>query len=216
MTRAYISFSLSRSVRARAFVVERVVCRLVFDSPLLTASTAVRDNVDEWLVVEPQNERESELTLTPRCTGWRRVRSPPMDANRTAKHFVLALCIAGCAVVVLIVCAQSTNILSRHRHTQWHARLCALGRSRLGVVTVGRDPARTVRLVVSLSLFQLSRQGHEHATRSTAVKFVVGVVNDHFLVPSDVLVCDNEIDDRFAAAIDQLPLAAFYKKSLDF
>ena len=76
---------------------------------------------------------------------------------------------------------------------------------------------QTVRLVVSLSLFQLSRQGHEHATRSTAVKFVVGVVNDHFLVPSDVLVCDNnEIDDRFAAAIDQLPLAAFYKKSLDF
>ena len=139
-----------------------------------------------------------------------------MDANRTAKHFVLALCIAGCAVVVLIVCAQSTNILSTQTHTQWHARLCALGRSRLGVVAVGRDPARTVRLVVSLSLFQLSRQGHEHATRSTAVKFVVGVVNDHFLVPSDVLVCDNEIDDRFAAAIDQLPLAAFYKKSLDF
>ena len=107
------------------------------------------------------------------------------------------------------LCSINKHSLSTQTHTQWHARLCALGRSRLGVVAVGRDPARTVRLVVSLSLFQLSRQGHEHATRSTAVKFVVGVVNDHFLVPSDVLVCDNEIDDRFAAAIDQLPLAAF-------
>ena len=46
LTHAYISFSLSRSVRARAFVVERVVCRLVLIHLLLTASTAVRDNVD--------------------------------------------------------------------------------------------------------------------------------------------------------------------------